>query len=89
MEGVSLEEHFEGELTLVDSMVIDKALHYLADHHPDTHTVILQICRDRKSVRQLTGNNETERKRIARHLAEGRYFVRGFFACATLHKNTG
>lgn len=63
-----------------EAQYIDRALCVLKTDNPDTHWVIEQVYRYRKTLRWLERRGRGDRRALARQAADGREFVRGFLA---------
>ena len=63
-----------------EARYIDRALCRLKQDNADAHRLIVKVYRDHRTIRWLEARGEGERKTLARRVAEGREYVRGFLS---------
>jgi hypothetical protein len=61
---------------------IDRALCRLKADNADAHQLIIKVYRQHRTLRWLEARGEGERKTLARRIAEGREYVRGYLSGA-------
>jgi hypothetical protein len=65
-----------------EAMWIDRALCRLKVDNAEAHRLIAKVYEDRRSLRWLEDRGEGDRKMLARRVAEGREYVRGYLSGA-------